>query len=206
MVNSPIAAVPLPNTTSTDQVPADLLTAFTSAEKLFVNRFASASARDTAIPAPVKGMVAWLDSPGCYSEYLASGWKNRYQTGVQSWTAQWPSTTLAGTNSILTVTTTINPQIGPYLLTVNIGMQTALVGSGVPVLEMWVRGAIRDQHRFIGVTSTTAIFSGHCGRQLSVPDGGSSDIYARLNIPAGVTATTYADDSSSFVSISAVPM
>lgn len=206
MATSPITGVPLPNGGATDQVPADMLTAFTAAEKMFVARFASAAARDAAITAPVKGMVAWLDSPGVYSEYLATGWKNRYTTGVQVWGMGWPSVTIAGTNGILTNTLTVNPQVGPYKLSVSVGMQTALAGAGVPFLELYVRGSRRASHNFVGVTSTTTVFSACVSREFAITDGGSADIVGRLSIPFGVTATSYTDDSNSFVSVSAVPM
>jgi len=39
-----------------------------------VMSFASASARDVAIPAPVNGMVVWLDSPGVFMERVAGAW------------------------------------------------------------------------------------------------------------------------------------
>lgn len=203
---TPITGVPIPTATSTDQVPADLLTAFTAAEKQFVMRFASAAARDAAIPSPVKGMTAWLDSPGVFSEYLATGWKNRYTTGVQMWGMSWPSVTVDGINGILTNTLTVNPNVGPYKLSVSIGMQTALAGSGVPFLEMYIRGSRRASHNFVGVTGTMTVFSATLSREFSITDGGSCDIVGRLSVPFGVNATSYTDDSNSFVSVSAVPM
>lgn len=91
MATSPITGVPLPNTTSTDQVPADLLTAFTAAEKLWIGSFATASARDTKIPSPVGGMVAWLVSPGkfVYYDAIAAGWLDMFNP--TAWTAWTPT-------------------------------------------------------------------------------------------------------------------
>lgn len=69
MATSPVLGIPLPNGTSTDQVPADLVTAFTAAELFWVGRFTSATTRDTKITAPVAGMVAFLTSPGKFTYY-----------------------------------------------------------------------------------------------------------------------------------------
>lgn len=44
-----------------------------------VARFASTAARDSAIPAPINGMVVWCDSPGCYFDRVAGAWVPRAQ-------------------------------------------------------------------------------------------------------------------------------
>lgn len=72
MATTPITGVTLPNTTSTDQVPTDLMAAFTAAEKMWVGTYASASARDTKITTPTGGMVAFISSPGKFTYYDAT--------------------------------------------------------------------------------------------------------------------------------------
>ena len=51
-------------------MPADLLSAFTAAEKMYVLPFASAAARDAKITSANArlGMLAWLDNPGMYTQ------------------------------------------------------------------------------------------------------------------------------------------
>lgn len=98
MATSPIYGLPLPDTTSTDQVPADLLTYVTAAEKFFVGQFANASARDTKIPSPVGGMVAWLTSPGKFVYYDGglAAWVDLFNP--QAWATFTPTLrTLGGT-------------------------------------------------------------------------------------------------------------
>lgn len=76
MATSPILGLPLPNSGGTDQVPADLMTLVTAAEKTFVGAFATTSARDTKITAPTAGMVAYTTAGDCFWYYSQSGaWK-----------------------------------------------------------------------------------------------------------------------------------
>lgn len=208
MANSPIYNLPLPNTTSTDQVPADLMTFTTAAEKMFVGQFASASARDAKITAPVGGMTCWLASPGCYSEYLGSGWKNRYSTGVQFWNLGWPDSTLPGSNGIGTPTQTVTPNIGPYLLRVSVGCGFSAAGSatGLPLLQLYCNGAQRATEQCPTITSTMSPYYLSLSREFSISDGSTTSVFARINIPAGTTVQTYSDDTTSYMSISVQPM
>lgn len=57
---SPLQSVPLPEATDADNVPYDLGNAVNFLEKRLVMRFASATARDTALPTPELGMLAFL--------------------------------------------------------------------------------------------------------------------------------------------------
>lgn len=72
---SPLLAVPLPVSTDTDQVPADLMTAFSFAEKFSVGRFPSVAARSAAIPSPVAGMVSYVTTDGWHTYYDGSIWR-----------------------------------------------------------------------------------------------------------------------------------
>ncbi len=73
--SSPILALPLPTSTDADQVPADLLTLMTAAEKFFGGRFASSAARSALIPSPVRGMVSWVDADGYATYYDGTIWR-----------------------------------------------------------------------------------------------------------------------------------
>lgn len=206
MAVSPITSVPLPAAGSTDQVPADLMTAFTAAEKMFVGQFASASARDAKITAPVGGMTCWLATPGCYSEYLGSGWKNRYSTGVSFQTTGWPSTTMAGANGITTATLTITPNVGPYLLRVTLGALITAGGSTIPTMQMFLNGTIRAQYRYASISPTNQLLSSNMARDFYISDGSTSTVYGRVDIPGGTTVTTYADDTHAFLTVSVQPV
>lgn len=76
MATTPLTGIVLPNTGSTDQVPADLLTAFDQAEKFFVGRYASTTDRDTKITSPTQGMVAYTTAGNFYWWYSGAtqGW------------------------------------------------------------------------------------------------------------------------------------
>lgn len=113
---SPILGYPLPTSTSTDQVPADLLTLVTALEKNDVMPFASASARDTKITSPRKGMVAWLDSPGKYvynTDGTTTGWADFFDP--TAWTTWTP--TLQSTGGTAFTLGTGATQVGRYRLT-----------------------------------------------------------------------------------------
>ncbi len=89
MPNTPITGVPIPAAGATDQVPADLMTAFSNAETMFVGRFASAADRDGKITAPVGGQVAWLISPGkfVYYDAILAAWADMMNpTAWDTWT------------------------------------------------------------------------------------------------------------------------
>ncbi len=95
MPNTPITGVPLPGAGYTDQVPADLMTAFSNAETMFVGRFASASDRDGKILSPVGGQVAWLISPGKFVYYdgVLAAWADFMNpTAWDTWTPTLQST------------------------------------------------------------------------------------------------------------------
>lgn len=117
MATSPVLGLPLPNTTSTDQVPADLLTYSTAAELFFVGRFANSSTRDTKIPSGsrVGGMVAWLTSPGKFTYYdaTAGAWADLMNpTAWDTWTP-----TLQNGSAAPVVLGTGSSQIGRYRVT-----------------------------------------------------------------------------------------
>jgi hypothetical protein len=71
---SPITSIPLPVSTDTDQVPADLMTAATYFEKMLVAVFANTAARSAKITAPTAGMLTWLSSPGRIEQYNGTAW------------------------------------------------------------------------------------------------------------------------------------
>lgn len=52
-----------------------------------VMRFASANARDTALPQPANGTVAWLDNPGVFTERLAGAWVVRTAQSINGGTS-----------------------------------------------------------------------------------------------------------------------
>jgi hypothetical protein len=112
VATSPVLGLPLPNSTSTDQVPADLLTYSSAAELYFVGRFANSSTRDTKITSPTGGMVAWLVSPGKFVYYDATlgAWADLMNpTAWDTWTP-----TLQNGSASPVVLGTGGSQIGRY--------------------------------------------------------------------------------------------
>lgn len=96
MASSPVTGIPLPNTTSTDQVPADLLAAFSAAELFWVGRFANSTGLASKITAPVAGMIAFLTSPGKFVYYdgTLAAWADLMNPNAwATWTPTLQSTT-----------------------------------------------------------------------------------------------------------------
>lgn len=71
---SPLTGVTIPSLSDVPNLPAQMLTAFTDAEKFFNLRFATTIARDAAISSPVAGMVAFVTADGFPSYYNGTRW------------------------------------------------------------------------------------------------------------------------------------
>jgi hypothetical protein len=61
---TPLTATPIPAYTAIPDVPADLQTALNNLEKFAIPRFATTTARDTAITAPVAGQTCFVTTAG----------------------------------------------------------------------------------------------------------------------------------------------
>jgi hypothetical protein len=61
---TPLTATPIPAYTAIPDVPADLQTALNNLEKFAIPRFATTTARDTAIAAPVTGQACFVTTVG----------------------------------------------------------------------------------------------------------------------------------------------
>lgn len=75
MPTTPIGGAPYPAGADADNVPADLQALAAWASTAGVMKFGDAAARDAALPSPVLGMAAWLDTPGCLTVRTSAGWK-----------------------------------------------------------------------------------------------------------------------------------
>lgn len=77
---SPITATPLPLYTAIPDVPADLTAAVNALEKFVIPRFATSTARDAAIPAPIDGMVCYVTGTGFLKNVggTTGGWQALY--------------------------------------------------------------------------------------------------------------------------------
>lgn len=206
MAVSPITGVPLPAAGSTDQVPADLMTAFTAAEKMFVGQFASAANRDAKITTPVKGMTAWLDSPGDFYEYVTGNvWRRRgypVSYSIGGWPANAPG--VAGTGNIGTTLLTVNPGLPSYTATITVGGKFTYTGTGQAELQIVVAGTVKARNQLVmNISGTWA--GGTVSRNIDVRDGSSLSVQGNLVVPAGLTVTSYVDDSHSFVQALVVP-
>jgi len=74
MPTTPLTATPYPAYGIIPDVPADLLAALSHLEKYTNMRFASAAARDTALPVPVAGMQAYVTGTGL-TYYDGDSWE-----------------------------------------------------------------------------------------------------------------------------------
>jgi hypothetical protein len=90
-----MTATPLPLYTAIPDVPADLAAAINNLEKFSIPRYASAAARDAAIPSPVDGMVCYVAGLGFLKNVggTVAGWAPLY-------TLPYVPVTAAGTATI----------------------------------------------------------------------------------------------------------
>ena len=72
---SPLQAVPLPQSTDPDNVPADLAAAVNALESRGVMRFATVAARSAAIPSPIQGMTTWCNDIKRLDTYDGTAWQ-----------------------------------------------------------------------------------------------------------------------------------
>lgn len=118
----------------------------------------------------------------------------------------WPnSVDTAGTNNIPTGTINVPAQGVPYKLRCTAALIfTARRAAGItadPELQLLVNGAISDRDTVRGVAVANANYNARLSRTLQVADGAARTVVFRLDIPAGVNATTYVDASHTFASV-----
>lgn len=205
MATTPILGITLPASGATDQVPADMMTAFTAAEKFFVGRFASAADRDAKITSPVAGMTCWLDAPGDWYDFSAAAWRRRgrskYITPVG-----WPNATIAGTNNIVTPNMTINPSMGPYMISVALDVRTLFASGSVADVDLQLiqDGVVVKQRNIVAAPNEMP--DNMIVASLPIPTGNSTVLAGKLVIPAGTTITTYADNRHSLLAAQVHPI
>lgn len=121
-------------------------------------------------------------------------------------TGYWGTTTLAGANGITTDAITADLHGVPYRLRASASIETMVVGSGVPALQLFIDGVLKDRFKIRGVTPTSDLFPAKVMRTVDITDGRPVAVYARLDIPGGATATTYTDDTHSWLTVEAIPL
>lgn len=72
---SALQAIPLPDASDAANVPYAMSQAINNLEKKLVMVYATAAARDAAIPAPVEGMAAWLQDANLLTFYDGAAWR-----------------------------------------------------------------------------------------------------------------------------------
>lgn len=161
------------------------------------------------MPTTSKGLryPASSDAPNVpqYIQNLAQDADAKFARFTQ-FTVNWPSSTLAGSQNITTNTITIPAQSGPYALLVSIGIAASMAGTVGCDLRMMINGAQRATFNFADISTTTRTLSGQLSRSFYFATGASTTIFGRLEIPAGTTATTFTDDTNSYVSVVTVTM
>lgn len=71
---TPLSGLPYPQPSDPADLPAHLQSLAQTLDGRTVLRFGTASDRDTKIPTPVAGMLAWIASPGRLMYYTGSAW------------------------------------------------------------------------------------------------------------------------------------
>jgi hypothetical protein len=72
---TPIQSLPVPESTDTPNIPGNLMTLAQAIENKLVMRFASVTARNSAIPTPIDGMVAYVEDIGEMQVYEDAAWR-----------------------------------------------------------------------------------------------------------------------------------
>lgn len=144
MPNTPITASPYPAGTALPDVPTDLMNALTTLERFTVPRFPSAAARDTAIPAPVAGQLAFT---------TGLGFQQNDGSGVGGWAplvpalpSRIPFATAAGRvgiqfNSQVGANATVNFPAGRFTVAPRIMATLNLDGNGVGPWYIWIQAS-----------------------------------------------------------------
>lgn len=92
MATTAINALPSPTDASPNDPPIHFDALNAVLDTRLVARFATTTARDAAITAPVNGMTVWCDSPGTYYDRVGGAWLQRQMT----WTAFAPTWAATG--------------------------------------------------------------------------------------------------------------
>lgn len=90
MPNTPINGLPSPTDSSPNDPPIHFDALNAVLDSRLIARFATTTARDSAITTPVNGMTVWCDSPGAYYDRVAGQWLQRQVAWTQfapTWTA-----------------------------------------------------------------------------------------------------------------------
>jgi len=74
MANTPIATLPYPALTDSPNGPSQIQSLATALDSQLVPRYATTTARDAAITAPVAGQVCWTTTPATHWYYSGSAW------------------------------------------------------------------------------------------------------------------------------------
>jgi hypothetical protein len=71
---TPLTATPIPAYTAIPDVPADLTSALNNLEKFAVTRWATTTARDATVTAPVEGMLAYTNDTDTLWKFNGTSW------------------------------------------------------------------------------------------------------------------------------------
>lgn len=82
--NTDILKIQIPDLAEVPNIEGSFHTMAKAFEKYTVMRFASTAARNTALPAPTAGMVAYITGTGDLTIYSGSTWLNAARTGAYS--------------------------------------------------------------------------------------------------------------------------
>ncbi|UUU22540.1 hypothetical protein [Streptomyces sp. DSM 40750] len=122
---TPLNGLPYPQATDTADVPAHLQSLAEAIDSRTVLRFATATARDTAITTPAPGMVAWLTSPGQLTHYTGTVWAPvapvpvfLYNNDAGTTTSTTPAETLTSATGDPLVAAFVAPPTGKVIVTV----------------------------------------------------------------------------------------
>lgn len=74
MANTPIASLPYPALSDAPNAPSQVQSLATALDSQLVPRYATTTARDAAITAPVAGQVCWTTTPATHWYYSGTAW------------------------------------------------------------------------------------------------------------------------------------
>lgn len=152
MATTPILGLPLPNSSSTDQVPADLLTLMTAAEKFFVGSFADASTRAALITSPTAGILSYNLGTARYEYYDGSIWRPIPGTLIETAVGTVSAVTVTNPGDVSGFTSTITPatQLFPTRHEIDFGCLVTAAGVEQVSVALYKTGVAIQQRQLNG--------------------------------------------------------
>jgi hypothetical protein len=174
------------NTTAPNTLGAKIAALAGVIEKQVVRFFSTAAARNSAVTAPIKGSVAWIDTPGQHTWWTGTAWRPLMTNVVQDI----HGTTISGGGIAPGVAYTVFDQdvtvAGPCVLEMEVDMALSMGATagyagvmGANLAGIVVRNVRWNNH------GGTGLLVPHCRALANIPAAGTYNVRFDINSDAG---------------------